>query len=283
MLDLLKQQVNELTAEDLLPNSIFLPRQPVVIVDLLGEFGVKNLMSTAGASVLTPYRVNPLAILIKMDDCTKRETGGESESSAADVNAVHSAARAAEEANREEAEEEEGDEEEEEEQQDAEDEDDEDEEAAEVDDGRTLYTLHVGFGNEALESNVRVELRIAPVLVPILDFIISFCQQVSSSLTSSLSSFNPSSSTSTRTSFRSSDLVRDLLVQQTELEAAIQFAVTTSTATEETAAKENKRGKKQSKSISGASPKTTEITSNCVHHLLDVLCDQGYLHGLHSQ
>jgi hypothetical protein len=131
----MKEAVGNLRAEDLLPTSAFTPRPSRVDVGIHDNDDNDDTKSTkatkgkpkANKSSEPSYRVNPLAVLLRLDEFTLPTALSSSSSSSGS------------------------------------DSDDDDDDKSDTDDvdpkSVTNWVLNIGFGNESLDSSVRVPLR----------------------------------------------------------------------------------------------------------------------------
>jgi len=298
LLQFLKERLDELTADDILPDSIFLPRQDTVLIDLPSND--LTAVAAGGERPAQIYRINPLAVLIRSKDIDGRggSTGGSAGGSTGQH--VHPHSRSLIQSHSrshshppaangkggktkpKEGKEEEEDEEavEGEEEVDEEDEGDEEEGegSEEVDDGRIPYVFNLGFGNEGLESSVRVVLRVIPLLSPIVDAVIELVQQ--STVYDRIISH---SSDSVRHTFSNQQLLELVVAHQPNLGAEISEASASNSlsivAIESGGAVAVRKGRKRTKKEKKGNPTPISLAT-CVDHVLSVLASQGFIHAI---
>lgn len=167
--DSLKARVKDLHADDLLPNSIFLPHSGTISIrnPLKVHTPLPSSVPMDQVTTLTVFRSNPLAVLVKVGEAKGRAPVP------ADVRDRRAAEKAAKIASRGDTngDEEDTDDEMEESGEDEGEFGEEDEETGADDDGedKVHYVLHINFGNEQLESMVRTPFKVSASLVPVIN------------------------------------------------------------------------------------------------------------------
>jgi len=143
LLSHLKETVSELTVDDLLPNSIFYPRQNVDSMLEKTERKSKNHRKNSSKikiQITSQFRKNRLAVLIPIEYDSSCLDHGNSFEKNNNNDYIDSSEI-------------------------------EQENPMDHEDNCKLYSLHINFGNEELSSSVCVTLRIPSYLAPVIDWI----------------------------------------------------------------------------------------------------------------